>query len=457
MSKDDPYFFTFLASLAHDLQHYSSDVTETVDRHFENVALTLREALSSATWLPESARPAAPLPPSPPSPSLFTAPSLPDSLYQRTQNWIMDNKTLTAAILTGVTVTGYFLLLHRPSHTKRRARRAGNGARKEVVVIVGSPYEPISRSLSLDLERRGFIVYMVVGTPEEENCVMGESRVDIRPLNLEIVDPNSSESAIEQFRRFLLSPHHAFPGAAAHHLHLAGVILIPDMIYPSGPIETIAPDLWSDALNVKVLATIATTQVFLRLICDLKARLLILTPGIVPSLSAPFHGVESSMVAALEAFTNSLRAEVGTMGISVCHFKLGTFDCGGVGGKTHMQPKNAARADVLSWSPTARAAYARNYVAQSATAVGNGGSVAGQGVAKGSPLRALHISVFDALTRPHPRPVWHVGRGSLLYDIVGRWVPTGLVARMLGIRPVPRDESAPDAETVGWETVEHWT
>lgn len=53
-------------------------------------------------------------------------------------------------------------------------------------VIAGAAHEPITRSLSLDLERRGFIVYVIVNSFEEEQMVNNESRVDIRPLTLDI-------------------------------------------------------------------------------------------------------------------------------------------------------------------------------------------------------------------------------------------------------------------------------
>ena len=56
------------------------------------------------------------------------------------------------------------------------------------MVIAGSPNEPITRSLALDLERRGFIVYIVVNTVEEEQLVRNEARADIHPLNIDIVD-----------------------------------------------------------------------------------------------------------------------------------------------------------------------------------------------------------------------------------------------------------------------------
>jgi hypothetical protein len=71
---------------------------------------------------------------------------------------------------------------------KRRAKRAVSGARTEVVVVAGSPSEPITRSISLDLERRGFIVYIVCNTIEEEVMVQNESRPDIKPLMIDIVD-----------------------------------------------------------------------------------------------------------------------------------------------------------------------------------------------------------------------------------------------------------------------------
>ncbi len=90
--------------------------------------------------------------------------------------------------------TGVFLVYRkrRSYGKKRRAKRASNGARKEVVVIAGSPNEPITRSLSLDLERRGFIVYVVVSTAEEEQMVRNETRADLHPLNIDILNVSLS-------------------------------------------------------------------------------------------------------------------------------------------------------------------------------------------------------------------------------------------------------------------------
>ena len=70
----------------------------------------------------------------------------------------------------------------------RRAKRARNGGRTEVVVIAGSPNLPLTKSLSLDMERRGFIVYIVCNAAEDEDLVNAFARSDIRPLSIDTTD-----------------------------------------------------------------------------------------------------------------------------------------------------------------------------------------------------------------------------------------------------------------------------
>lgn len=259
--------------------------------------------------------------------------------------------------------------------------------------------------------------------------------------------------AISDFRRTLESPRQAFPGASPHNLHLAGVIMIPDTSYPSGPVETTMLDAWHDALNVKVLGTIATLQALLPIIGAYKSRILVLTPSIIPSLSPPFHGIESSVIAAIEAFTQSLRGEIGAIGVDVLQLKLGTFDCSAVGGRRQVATLNAPRAEALSWSPVARATYGGNYYASSSVVGMRTGVGALAQRACGSHLRELHVAVFDALTQRRPRRIWRVGQGSVAYDLVGRWMPERVVGWMLGLQRVPREELGEGME-VEWERVE---
>lgn len=73
-------------------------------------------------------------------------------------------------------------------------------------VVAGSPSSPITKSIVLDLERRGFIVYVITQTTEEEQAVQNEGRVDIRPLHLDIVDVGSPLHERMTFAQSLTEP-----------------------------------------------------------------------------------------------------------------------------------------------------------------------------------------------------------------------------------------------------------
>ena len=171
-----------MSSIPNHVKQYSSDVAEVIDRHVDKIADQVRESLSAQEWIPDAIRPHAR-----PSPPVVV--SVPSSLYERAQDWVSRHKVLTGFIIatTGVMVyRGY----RRSKYCRktRRARRARNGGRLEVVVIAGDPKVPLTRSLSLDMERRGFIVYIACNTMDDELMVQSLSRPDIRPLSIDITD-----------------------------------------------------------------------------------------------------------------------------------------------------------------------------------------------------------------------------------------------------------------------------
>ncbi|KAF1835403.1 DUF1776-domain-containing protein [Decorospora gaudefroyi] len=428
MTSDDQQFLDVLAEYSNDVRNFTGSIWDATDAHFAHVAGYIKRSVPQG-WLPERARPRPH--PSPAAPHLVH-----DTYLHRLQDWVLRNRAITAAIVAFVGTGGFLVWRERRKYNrKRRARRASNGARREVVVLAGPPNSPLVRSLSLDLERRGFIVYIVCSNMDEEQQVLSESRADVRPLHLDVVDTLGTQEAVERFNELLTKPHVAFSGASPHNLNLQGVILVPDMIYPTGPVETVPPELWSDALNAKVLNTIAVTQALLPTICEFKSRVLMLTPSIIASLRPPFHSVETTIVSALEGFLASLRAELGTLGIPVLQFHLGTFDLSNVGPKHHLQTK--AFGSPHAWPATTRALYANNFENQTRAAQNRG--LLNH---TGSSLRALHNAVFDALTQKRPQKVWRVGRGSVTYDLVGNWAPSGLVGWMMGLQRVSLDTAS---------------
>ncbi|EQL29271.1 hypothetical protein BDFG_08077 [Blastomyces dermatitidis ATCC 26199] len=187
MTSDDEFFFGYLASIPNDVKKYSSQVADSVNEHVDHLAVTVRDVLARQSWLPPAVKPlgksAAKRMVSPP----------PQSILDRAQTWVSRNRAWTAAIVAFVG-TGALLVYGSKtlSTKKRKARRAGNGARKEIIVIAGSPHEPMTRSIANDLERRGFIVFITVASSEEESAVRAEGREDIRPLWLDLTTSSLS-------------------------------------------------------------------------------------------------------------------------------------------------------------------------------------------------------------------------------------------------------------------------
>ena len=179
-----------LENMVPDLDSISTEVNriaESIDKHFKAVASTLleypvaasiRETIQSSPWLYERPQPS----PAPPQQRI-----IPVTYLDSAQRWVSEHRAVTAAVVAFIG-TGVYVIWRqrRADRMKRRAKRGKNGARTEVIVLASSPHSPITKSLSLDLERRGFIVYIPVTSLPEELLVQSEGRSDIRPLHLDV-------------------------------------------------------------------------------------------------------------------------------------------------------------------------------------------------------------------------------------------------------------------------------
>ncbi|KAK0617972.1 hypothetical protein B0T17DRAFT_656151 [Bombardia bombarda] len=441
MSADDQAFLDVLSSLPNDIQRYSGDVAEYINKHVDHIADTIRDVLANSPWVPEQIRP----PPPPPAPIM----TLSTSTYERIQDWVSRHKILTGVVILVTGTVAY--RSYRSSalcRKTRRARRARSGGRLEVVVIAGSPALPLTRSLSLDLERKGFIVYVVANSNEDEIMIQNLARPDIRPLSIDTTDPPSAGASIERFAHYLQTPHAAIPQGKKHHLTLKAVILIPSLNYQTSPIATIPPSSFADLFNTHLLNPILTIQAFLPL---LTARLS--SPSSTSSdTHKPTTSPKATVCSALSAFTEVLTAELRPLQIPVTHVQLGTFDFLGFtpekGNNTHAHHHTHNRpyygaanpgllpssegADTLSWPDSARQAYGQNYLTQANSAIAAGRI---RGV-RGTSLKELHNAVFDVLDGSITSGTVRVGLGAGVYGFVGRWVPRGVVAWMMGIRKV---------------------
>lgn len=359
----------------------------------------------------------------------------PPGVWQRISDWIASHKVLTTIFAVSVT-SGTFYYLYKinvgdisgPSflrlRRKRLAKKAANGGRVEVVVIAGSPAEPLTRTIATDLSRRGYIIYWTTSSAEEEELVLRERSDDIRPLPIKAHDIASVRSSIKALANVLNVPATAFPGAIPHMLTLAGLILVPDLYYPAGPVESIRVDTWSDLVNSKILGPVfLLSNGLLDLVRTHQSRVLLISPTIMGSLNPGYHAAEGMITSALTSLSLSLSRELQPQGIPFVHIRMGSFDVSH-GSKQHeRQVQNAVRADILSWPENLRALYSRQYQATSALQT--------RAKSLGSPLRTLNHTVFDALNARKPSRVYYAGKGSYLYHVLPKYLPESFVTWML--------------------------
>ncbi|KAJ9615669.1 hypothetical protein H2200_001745 [Cladophialophora chaetospira] len=462
MSSDDQQFLDLLASVPQDLAHYGSRIADYVDKHANSIASDIRDAIDKATWIPDSLRPPRSSGGSGSGHFFARPPPPPQGILEKTTAWVSRNRT-TIAILVAFTGTTIYLVHRRKkAHSrKRRAKKLPNGAKKEIVVLACSTFhDALTRSLALDLERRGYIVYVTVSSTEEDSLVQQEAKQDLRPLWIDLTStvPNPAVDVhpnLEPIRDYLVKG----GGGSSGKMTLAGLIVFPGSSgYSEGPLALLPPSDIVDTINTRLVSPLLTVQQFLPLLAnhstDPKApsSIVIAYPSIPNSLSPPKQIPECLVTSSLSALASSLRREISAANanITVSELKLGNFDMGSVstspwarstptqstvhsGSSSALTYSSQAQSH---WHSSQRAAHQRKSLGQKNSFI------------RGSSAREFHNAVFDALAPPQTfRPfgssrfeftstrranVVFVGSGARIYDLVGKVFPGGLVGLMVG-------------------------
>ncbi|RMD39951.1 hypothetical protein DV735_g5177, partial [Chaetothyriales sp. CBS 134920] len=467
MTSDDQQFLDLLASVPQDIATYGGKLADYVEKHANAIAADIRSALDKSSWFPDSL-----LNPSRAVASnarLPRAPAPPQSVFEQTTAWIGRNQTAIAVVVAFAGTTAYLVHRKKKAHVrKRRARKQPNGAKKEIVVLACSTFQdPLTRSLALDLERRGYVVYVTVSSAEEDALVHQEGKVDLRPLWIDLTStvPNPAVDIhpnLEPIREQLLkSSPSSSPGPAGRarqgttlcNMQLSGIVVFPGCSgYPDGTLAFLPPSDVIDTINTRLISPLLTIQQFLPLLATYSidpkspASIIIAYPSIPRSLSPPNQIPESIITSSLSSLAASLKHEVVAMSanITVHELKLGNFDLGSVpSGQTPTQS-------------TYFYAIQRNSLGQ-------------RSLIRGSSARELHNAVFDALAPPQQFKAfgvyeWQisrrsstvfVGSGARLYDIVGAIVPSGIVGLIMGYRSQSVRSAPLQAEASG--RVPPWT
>lgn len=247
-----------------------------------------------------------------------------------------------------------------------------------------------------------------------------------------------------------------------HSCQLSGLVVVPSPNYASGPVATIPPSSWADTVNARLLSPILTTQIFLPLLTlrSNSSTIIFACPSVSSSLAAPFAAPEVTAVRAISGFATSLRQELSLLkrkNIDVVELRLGNVDLGP--GFRNLQSQITGT-EILAWNDQQRSLYGQSYLSSIEQ---RPVATAGPATIKGSPARNLHYAVMDALEPPtrnflgwkrSKKTVMYVGRGARSYNIIGAWVPSGLVGLMMGYRSghAAGADSPSESET-SWERV----
>ena len=460
------------------MAHYGSRIADYVDKHANSLATDIRDAIDRSTWIPDSLKPPHQAgggshffpPPGPPPPR---------GIVEKTTAWVSRNRTALAIVVAFTGTTVYLIHRRKRAHArKRRARKLPNGAKKEIVVLACSTFhDALTRSLALDLERRGYVVYVTVSSTEEDSLVQQEAKADLRPLWIDLTStmPNPAIDVhpnLEAIRDLLAkSSRSSSPssssrgktsGSSLGNMTLAGLIVFPGCSgYSEGPLALLPPSEIVDTLNTRLVSPLLTVQQFLPLLANHSpdpkspSAIVIAYPSIPHSLSPPRQIPECLVTSSLSALASSLRREIAAANanITVSELKLGNFDMGSVstspwarttptqstmhpGSSSALTRSSQSQSD-SHWHSSQRAAAQRKTLTQSR-----------KPLIRGSSARELHNAVFDALAPPTTfRPfgstyfewtankrnnVVFVGTGARVYDLAGKFVPGALVGVIMG-------------------------
>lgn len=451
-----------LASIPQDMATYGSRIADYIEKHSNSIAADIRDAIDQATWLPESLKP----PRNHASHHFFAPqPPPPQGVYEKSVAWVSRNRTAIAIVLAFAGTTVYLIHRRKRAHArKRRAKKLPNGAKKEIVLLACSTFhDPLTRSLAVDLERRGYIVYITVSSTEEDSLVQQEAKPDLRPLWIDLTStvPHPAYDThpdLEPIRELLSQPSRSVSpasprvsiGSRTHALSLAGIIVFPGCSgYPVGPLALLHPTDIVDSINTRLLQPLLTAQQFLPLLArhsyDPKSptSIIIAYPSIPASLTPPAEVPSTLISSSLSILAASLRREVAvsSANIVVHELKLGNFDLGSTYSRTlnrdiFPSPGHEHSQALTHWHSSQRAAAQRSRLGQ------------GRIMKSGSSAREFHNAVFDALAPPQTFKAFnryefsfpkrsstrYVGSGARAYDLCGRFLPSGLVSLMLGYR-----------------------
>ena len=155
----------------------------------------------------------------------------------------------------------------------------------------------------------------------------------------------------------------------------------------------------------------------------------------------------------MSKYVNTLRHELSPQGLNVAELKLGQFDLGG--GSPAFSSTNASEkereksmqlsqrsgsshSNTMNFHQPTRAEYTKYRLTKPTSTQSATSSGANPPPPRATNIKRLHKTIFDVIERrTGVNGTTFVGRGARTYDLVGRWVPEGVVGWMMGRAKMP--------------------
>ncbi|CEP22104.1 unnamed protein product [Cyberlindnera jadinii] len=325
-------------------------------------------------------------------------PATADEARSRFPNWnivglrnlVDSHKSVVIAggVLTLVIGVGqYHSIMGSRKAKRRRAERLPNGARKDVVLLVGSVSEPLTRYISHDLVNRGFIVYITSTQSSADNKFFAnEEYEDVKSLIIssKFQDEGFNRDQIRKFDLLLSSDHVPFQGASPNKLSLVGVVFVPDFYYPTGKFQSISPSMWENSFVQKSLVPLnLLSNGLIALAEKYDSNVIFLTSNVASQLCLPYNAPECITTCVLQEVSLALSRDYPAL--NVTNLRLGAI------------------------------AITHNSTCKKSLGI------------KGDHIRLLHHKLFDLLYSDDNAAVDYVGFGARLLQLCGSWLPKSIL------------------------------
>ena len=273
------------------------------------------------------------------------------------------------------------------------------GVDQPASVLISGASTGIGEACALRLDSLGWRVYAGVRRAADGSALQSKASDRLKPVNLDVTNPE----AITEVGQLLADElgECGLDGLVNN----AGIAL-------AGPLEFLPVGDLRQQLEVNVIGQLAVTQMALPLLRKARGRVIMMS-SISGLVTSPFLGPYSASKFALEALSDALRVELRPWGLRVI-----VIEPAGI--LTPIWEKSLAKADerLARMPPTVHEYYGsaielmRWRVQRSATI--------------GLPVSEVSRAVVEALTDPHPRARYIVGRAARWLIPLLQLAPVGL-------------------------------